>query len=296
MNALNGFGTIYASPPDRTPPIVQSIIMNLSVVFAIPASKYWLDDKKKYLAPLPIISLSFVILGIIISIIPTLIKGTTKANGWLSLVWILIFTVGILFGALYNVRQQLYLITLKKERVPPEHSPLVDAHNSRSNRDIIGETLNLLLWNTFTMFLWFLLGFWLDILPFFGASSTFHDLKENLAFGLGCNFGAKDHCHLTWLYGLVFVLGYIFSYWGSARLNESSATFSVLSVVPVTPITVVFWIIYYQYDPNSQLNKESGSMPLWSVIPALFLLLVGVILWKKWEIDEEKKSKEMYIQ
>lgn len=33
-------------------------------------------------------------------------------------------------------------------------------------------------------------------------------------------------------------------------------------------------------------------MPLWSIIPSLLFLMMGLVMWKIWEIDEKNKILE----
>jgi hypothetical protein len=49
LQTCNSISLVYATPPDRTPPLVQSVLLTSSTLFVVPFSKWILGDNKKYL-------------------------------------------------------------------------------------------------------------------------------------------------------------------------------------------------------------------------------------------------------
>ena len=68
LNVLNGLLQFYATPPTRTPPLIQAILCNTAPLFAVPFSKYILGDRKRYCSPLPLAAGGLVAAGIFVSI------------------------------------------------------------------------------------------------------------------------------------------------------------------------------------------------------------------------------------
>jgi membrane protein YdbS with pleckstrin-like domain len=60
----------------------------------------------------------------------------------------------------------------------------------------------------------------------------------------------------------------------------------------VSPVTVTFWLVFSSLNPNKE------STPLWSVLPALVVLIAGTVLWKYWEYREAQKleNKTLDVQ
>lgn len=96
--AVNGLVLVYAALPNRTPgsylrllsssnflEMLQALLLNTGFIFSIPASKFLVEEKSKYIfcAWKPIIAIVLVIWGIVISLIP-LIELVYYGDGMLS--------------------------------------------------------------------------------------------------------------------------------------------------------------------------------------------------------------------
>ena len=112
LNILNGFLIVYASPPDRTPPLIQAVLQNSGVVFSVPASILVLGDRKAYASREPLVAGALVAASIAVSVLPTVLAGTAGEgfSGGKTIAWVVIYLLGIAPGAAYNVVQQLWLI------------------------------------------------------------------------------------------------------------------------------------------------------------------------------------------
>eukprot|EP01120_Amphizonella_sp_Union-15-10_P017146 TRINITY_DN9443_c0_g1_i2.p1 TRINITY_DN9443_c0_g1~~TRINITY_DN9443_c0_g1_i2.p1 ORF type:complete len:189 (-),score=22.01 TRINITY_DN9443_c0_g1_i2:101-667(-) len=166
-------------------------------------------------------------------------------------------------GALTNVLQERWMKT----------------RTGLPNRSLIFDSFSFLFWaNIFQIFTTLAL-FWIDLIPKVGFSSSPKELFSNLWLTFECLFTAK--CAHIWKSGIMFmVVGWCGSSIFSALVNEASANFNLIAGTLSTPIAAIYWILF-----PSPGQKD----PLWSVIPSLALLLAGSIIWRVWEVLEEKR-------
>lgn len=122
--------------------------------------------------------------------------------------------------------------------------------------------------------------FWVDLIPHFGASKNMHELVHGIGSAFSCIFGGHGcHSNALWL-GIVFNSGYSISYLASIALNKESTNYATISGTIGAPLAASFFLIF-----PSVLPKGNKNPPLWSVIPALALSLIGTLAWKLWETD-----------
>jgi hypothetical protein len=146
------------------------------------------------------------------------------------------------------------------------------------------DVVTMLFWGAFFQFITAGFCWWVDILPWFGFSSNAKVFGSNLVDSIICSFGGKG-CSLTWLWGLLFNLGFIIAGVASAGLNEDSANFTMLATLTVTPLTVILFVIF----PVA----GTTTPPWWSYVFSLIIFTVAMVLWKLWEHKqpaEEQKS------
>lgn len=279
FNALSQLLFFYSSDSTRTAAIIQPILSSATIFYSIPMTKVILKDSKKYFTPLPMIALGIVLLGLAIGLVPGFVaiaRGKASFGG--TLYWPIIYLLSYAPVSAYNVLQQYLLLDF------------ADKHSEHSNqpRDYISETLYVVFWTT----LWLLFGgalfFWMDLIPGFGLNPTISSFWSSFVLGMQCGFGTvsvQGVCQGTQLYTYLYAIGYVLSYWASARLNEQSANYTMLSQVCVSPLAVLFWLIF------PKLNPTTYPQPLWSVMPALVLSSVGLTMWRIWEIKVEKKQE-----
>lgn len=279
LNALNGFGIVYASPPDRTPPLVQAILQNAAVIWSVPFSKAALGDRKVYCALAPARAAAVILASVAVSLAPTFAHATGERLDASALGWIGVYIAGLGFGAAYNVFQQLYFIRAGALR------PGVGALEATRH------TLRALFFANLVQPVVYLVLAWMDVLPWFGTSSDGSAFAANFGFSLACSVGGPDLARAagyavgaaaracpasTPVWAWVFIAGYAVSYVGAAQLNRESATFSMLCFVVITMTTAAFWLI-----PGT--NPNPSATPLWSVLTSLALSLGGSAAWKAWE-------------
>jgi hypothetical protein len=281
LNSLNGWLIVYASPSTRTPPLIQAVLQNAGVLFSVPFSKLMLGDRKRYCSSAPLGAALLILSSVGVSLAPSLIAasnggdagGTGSLSSASSIAWCLIYLAGLAPGAGYNVCQQLFFC--RSGALEP----------TLTGREQARTTLRALFYSNVFQAVSYILCFWIDLLPWFGTSSSVSDLVTSTAFSLACSvvgpgvaqLVSSDSCpSSTPVWGWAFIAAYAFSYVGGAVLNRESATFNMLVLVVVTMTTAAFWLI-----PGT--NPNPSSTPLWSVLTSLALSLLGTTLWKVWE-------------
>ena len=120
-----------------------------------------------------------------------------------------------------------------------------------------------------------------DLIPYFGSSTT-DNFGENLKSMFTCNFTGE--CGSTYKYYILFNVGYVAVYIGSCYINSTSAPFGIVTSALTTPIVVLFWIIFPHVDPSPNTTGIEYA------IPSLVLAICGVLVWKKWEINESNRK------
>jgi hypothetical protein len=156
----------------------------------------------------------------------------------------------------------------------------------RDRKDEVGKATGLDTWimlffGAFFQFVTVAVFWFVDIIPYFGFSSSVKIFGQNLIGSLSCSFGGEG-CHLTWLWGLLFNLGFVIASVASAGLNEDSANFTMLASLTVTPLTVIVFVIFP--------IPGTTTPPWWSYVFSLILFLVATILWKLWEHRQQPKE------
>lgn len=292
LNILNGFFVVYASPPTRTPPLIQAILQNAGVVFSIPFSLMWLGDRKNYCAWRPMLAVGLVATSVAVSILPTVLAGQASDGVSASTIpWIFVYLAGLVPGAAYNVLQQRWLIRADVLRVDVTAAEVTRA------------TLRMLFYTNLFQTLSLVALFWMDILPWFGASSSMSEWRDNTVFSLSCSFGGASGAYAppgsgllpgsctprTPAWAFAFMIGYVWSYVGSSLLNRESATYNMAIFVVITMTTSAFWLI-----PSTNPNPD--NTPLWSVLVSLVLSLSGVVLWKVWEHSVQPAHEQFDLQ
>ena len=103
---------MYASPPTRTPPLLQTVLQQSGLLFVVPASIFFLGDKKKYCHWMPMLAALLVIGSVAMSVAPTVSSSGSTMDGGTSAAWIAVYFAGTAPGALLNILQQRYFMQL----------------------------------------------------------------------------------------------------------------------------------------------------------------------------------------
>jgi len=131
----------------------------------MPLTKLFIKGKEKinYFQLLPLLALTSVLVGIGISIIPTIIAVVNNPSSWDqsgtgSIIWIIIFIIGVAPGAVYNVLQERFLARRARDKILGRH--------------VFIDELVVLLFGCIFQVLTIVVIFPVDFLPKFGFSEN----------------------------------------------------------------------------------------------------------------------------
>eukprot|EP01127_Copromyxa_protea_P009384 TRINITY_DN2206_c0_g1_i2.p1 TRINITY_DN2206_c0_g1~~TRINITY_DN2206_c0_g1_i2.p1 ORF type:complete len:326 (+),score=41.44 TRINITY_DN2206_c0_g1_i2:140-1117(+) len=187
--AVNGLVLVYAALPNRTPEILQALLLNTGFIYSIPASKFLVEEKSnyKFCAWKPIISVGMVTWGIVISLIPLILNvvygDEPIFTGSGGIVWSIIFMLSVAPGAISNVFLERFL---KKQ--------IMERKETRSH---IFDVLILNFWASFIQVIVITSCFWLDIIPIIGESQSLEIFARNFRDTSECLF-YSDRCPNSW--------------------------------------------------------------------------------------------------
>lgn len=297
-DALNSIFIVYASQSNRVPAILQPILYNLNIFSVILSNKLILSDKKKYFNWYVLISIFLILLSVSITSIPFYTnKNVENPNEFIG--WSMIYVIGACFGIVFNIYQSIFYKNEKEELIKDEQYHIISTQDREINNIINMEKISLkhffsnsfilLFYQCLFQFISILSLIWIDLLPGFGRS-TVNNLSDNLLSMFKCNF--TNQCGNSYIYYLVFNIGYMLSYVGSCYLNLDNSPFNILFMALATPISIIFWII----APYS--DTLSGNINLLYVIPGLIFTIFALLIWKFWEYREiliEKRQTSSYI-
>ncbi|RNF06676.1 hypothetical protein TraAM80_03621 [Trypanosoma rangeli] len=124
----------------------------------------------------------------------------------------------------------------------------------------------------------------MDAIPWWGGSHSVQDAWTNFSDGLWYIF----HCENTFIYCMVYTVGFVFTYVGSAYLNQHSVTLCSMIGQLSSPFTALILIIVPKWD------LEKGYTPWYISLIAIILLCVGSFVYTLWEekTEQEKEAGE----
>ena len=156
------------------------------------------------------------------------------------------------------------------------------AHDdSMSASDLATVTLRLLFWQALwqVVFIWAI--FFVDLMPWFGFSSSFDEFRINTIHGIVCSVAGPSAAAraaptivggcTTWApaWAVAMASGYVISYIADAVLIRVSASLSMLNYVLIATVTTAVYLIP---GVNPATNKE--ATPYWSVSEFFFLFIL----------------------
>jgi len=198
-------------------------------------------------------------------------QSKEKFFGEGGFIWSLVFMISVAPGALSNVFMERFY----KRRAECAE---------RTNQVL--DTFVLNFWATFVQFFLLISCFWVDIIPGFGFSDSLSSFAFRFNATTRCLFNTQE-CPTSWWLGFIFVGTFAIQNIMSALLSADSANFVNIAINLATPASTLFWVLL----PNLQTPGQP-VMPLWSIIPSLLFLMMGIVMWKIWELDEKSKILE----
>jgi hypothetical protein len=289
VNSVAALSQWYATPPQRTPPLLQALLPVAMIAATPPLSKLLLRDRKVYTALVPALAIGLVVASVIISMLPTMLEaggaGAGSSGGGGSgagagggdgesnldtLLWSLVFTASQALSAAAFVLQQLYLV--RAGALLPGASP----------RRVWLAMLRNLAYNQVIVVLYVLALFWIDVLPWFGSSAGIGELASGLRGSLACSvLGAGEGCAAaTPLYALAYLLFYVVYLGGVFMVSKDSAVFSALLSVAMTALLDLWWFAFPATNPDP---GSASATPAWSVCVSFALSATGIVMLKRWE-------------
>jgi drug/metabolite transporter (DMT)-like permease len=107
ISGLIGVCFLYASDPIRTPVIIQSILLGVSIFPNVIFSRFILNKKNNYEFKYIVVSICFLLLSIGLGIIP-LSEQTLNFN-YKMIGWITMYLFGVILFSLYSVLQEKFV-------------------------------------------------------------------------------------------------------------------------------------------------------------------------------------------
>jgi hypothetical protein len=288
-DALNGVLAVTAAPPDRTPPVLGTMMGGGIIVYSLIISKYYLKETTSFGRD-AYIAVLLTLTGIYVSIMPTIQGGLGGEPGNQVIFWCTITLIALLPGAMYNAQQKKFI--LQSSDILRQMKTVLGGADSEYWAQVH--------FNLFTLFVgcvWQLVFmtffFWIMLinvpsLNWMGTSLT--DLGQQLQDGFGCFFGGgTPTCQrgLNTLYGVLFNTGYFATYIASIYLNLINLPLSMISGQLQGPLSALVLLIIPSWDLNG-----TGAQA-YSILPALVLQMAALTvyeLWRKEQADEGQKN------
>jgi hypothetical protein len=221
---------VYASPPERTPPLISSVLQNSNVLFSVPFAKWCLGDRKRYVDKEPLFAATLIVSSVLVSLAPTFAQMASGNSGDDSVqggagestvFWACVYICGLVPNSLMNTLQQLYFL-----RVDPLGDAQVSAHDEWKT------FFRALLMAQLAQMCVYPFLFFVDLVPGFGFSHGLRDLWDGTLASLSCSVGASAEptCDPAIpLFAFAFVLANLTGYLACALVNKESATFNMVT-------------------------------------------------------------------
>ncbi|XP_061188660.1 uncharacterized protein LOC133196821 [Saccostrea echinata] len=266
---------VYASPPSRTPPYLQSILFVTVIPLTVVCRVFLLRKGVSFGRG---ICCCVVVVGLFISSEPQIWGLNTQQKGFNTsgspterISWPLCYTLGLFPFVLVNV-------TCEKELV-------------KKNSD----ALNFIMWSQSAQIIMMTTLLWTDFIPGFGMTSNVSEFKEHAKQGIICLYSVHVNCRSTlvrsWIFISAFTIGTISQY----LLIQSSdgAIFVAIVQAVASPLATLFWTLfdYNEAEDSIRWNPVFNEMTAFCLC-GLALMFPGVILYKNFTSQEEKSEQE----
>ena len=216
FNAFMGICQVYSANPERTPPVLQSILAGLAIVPSIILTKYFLEKKVLY-------NFRFVVPSMILLIASLVIPIAYIGNDWHweSILWTLLYTSGIVFRGTFNIMQEKYL--------------------TESADPTLNNKVMLLFYSRSIQFVFIVLSFPLEYVIGYEANPFTEFLHS-------CEQFFTDYKGFILLE--VFIIAYLLIYGFSVYLNSISTNYNMISTAAINPSVAVFFTVFKSLNPG----------------------------------------------
>lgn len=269
----------YCSPPSREPPLINGLVPCLQPIFAVPLAYYCLGDKRDFFrkSPLPLLATLCVILGVVVSVIPSQQQqqqqpSSGSESGENVILWTLVNVMSQAPSAMALVGCQAYLL----------RSGVMEESAGPWRRIVF--VSRFVFFNQCGVAVLVFLCWWLDIIPWFGSGESVQGWWTGVQFSFKCTLGLEPHAPTTCppytpMWALLTVLPYGIYLGGISLVSASSAVFGNVLEVAQSALQTLFWLI-----PGT--NPAPNATPLWSALTSSALTLLGVSLFRVWELRQ----------
>ncbi|XP_076470511.1 uncharacterized protein LOC143300613 [Babylonia areolata] len=284
LTLANGFCATFASPPSRTAPYLQGLLITMRIPFTVLMR---LAILRKGISLRRAGCTVAVVIGVFITVEPQIwsLPGSggngSRATGGSSgaaarVIWPMIFALGCLPAAANAV---LCERELKRRQA---------------------QSLSVITWSLFLELLIVLPLFWVDFIPFFGMAKSFEEFAERMRRGFACNLSLSEACHGLALKGWVFILAFCFGNLFQFLLIQRAegAVFAVVVQSVVTPLATLFWTFFRVDGVTGALRWQPAFTETTGFTIGGLLIIVPAAVWynvfSRWDAaaEKEKKKKE----
>jgi len=281
-NGMTGLLLVYSASTTRVPGALQPILRQSTLLFTVIGSRIALGKRYSWRQ---LGAVGLVLLGIGISLVPTMEQAsahannaTLYANGWQHHSLLLEQTVAPVAQALWSCALVLGCAPIAAMNLMQES--LFDEFPSFSVPFL---QLITSLWQPVVIGL----CWWTDILPGFGTSGSIRAFGENIIGGSTCIFtpaasANPDRCRLCAPLCALYLASYLLSYFfGSHVTRLASANLQSLLVTTASACTIFFWFGFPSitrwsggrlYSTEDVLITSAALVPLFGGILAFRLL------------------------
>lgn len=237
---------MYSGNPDRTPPVFQCVVAGLAIFPNVLFTKFIIKKKnvaydKRFIIPSVLCLLS----AVGITTIPIATDSSTFK--WMTLLWVVLYLIGVCSRSLYCVLQEFYFVKLSADGV---------------TQPTLSQKLELMCYTNL-------------------ASLLFTAPILGLEYGIGYSIDAPPKALINsfimfttngYAAGMLeaFIASYIVFYAFSVYLNSYSSNYNMIATLAITPIVAIFFTIF---------AGLGVAYPWYIVVPSLFLSITSIVLW-----------------
>lgn len=251
----------YSSHPERTPPVMQSILAGISILPNVLFTKVILKKNVHYDKRFIIPSLILLFASLGISVIPL----TDEWTNW-TIFWIGLYLLGVSSRSVYCVLQEKYMM---------------------DTQDITLKNKITIMFYTRLVHLFVILPFfWLEYVIGYG-NSPFTSLGNSFV-----TFFSKIKEAFI-LEG--FILSYVVFYIFSVYLNSMSSNYNMIASVAITPSVGIFFTIFADLNPGVSYPIYIVIPGLVCSVASIILWLIGEKIGKEGytEMTDKKVNKDV---
>lgn len=239
-SAFMSIGLYYASSPERTPVVFQSILQSLVILPSFIFSKLLLNKPMLYIKKYITLSVILLFASVVITAIPL-----TSKWSWMAFLWVMIFLVGKTCRGASNVYQEKYLREVRNELSPLQNKVLLGFWSRVIQLGVTGAM------------------FWIEYV--IGYSD--HPWKD---FSHSINMFLSAKTQFWFLQSFIF--SFIILYGVSIYLNSISTNYNMITAVATNPATAIFFTVFPKFNTGIVI-------PIEYVIPGLVCSVLSVIFW-----------------